>query len=1003
MKTWLNEFLRPVAVLAAALVSSHGAEVGAPVVVQRGPHDALWQRVVEHTTSYGKKYYRTNSYREIATGKHYLKNGEWVASVPELAILPSGFGVATQMQHKVIFAPNINTAGAIDCLMPDDKRLQGHVLGLAYTDKATGQGVMIAEIKDSVGVVVGDNQVVYPDAFDSEGGFRADIRYTVTLAGIEQDIILVESPPSPLLYGIQPDNCRLEVYSEFVEWAQPAKETVVLKREEDQQARQAMVEPDLIEETLVFGAMRMPAGTAFRFGAEENDTFIPMGKTWEQREGRQLLIERADYTSIASELGRLPQAAQLQNPKKTLPLKDAGQQAWASFLPARPPKVHAAVRKLRTKEMAQLNLPRQGLVLDYQLVTTQTNVTFRGDETYYVTATVNLAGTTILEGGAVIKYTNGTVNPVLNIDGPLDCRTSPYRPAIFTAKDDDTIGQPIAGSNGSPGTNSYGVMFDINQNTNVIDLRYVHIRNGHYGIYMAGAELTLSHSQIGPSHAAMVTGASKPRLRNVLIHDCRDAVFGGAPDSGFPQGEQVTFHRVHRLRSTSGSSYLTNCLLISVTNNVSISGSNNETNFSDAGIFQTVAYAQRYLASGSAYRNAGTTNINADLLGSLRQRTTYPPLLLTNDITTDTTLTPQAQRDTDAPDLGYHYSPIDWIVGGLSVTGATLTVSGGATVGIDAANTNWGIRLDSGGQLVSNGDPVNLNCFVRTHAVQEIPSGSGTNYAPLFADTYPAPASPTTLNFRFTQIPQIQQHFAFNPESGHGTLSSIILRDSQLLGGNAYWSWGVSNQFMAWTNLLIEKTICSIYPYTPLTFHVQNATFKAGHLGLDLAAGSVTSIKDCIFDYTTFGQYGSGTLTNNYNGYLTNASRLSPNGANDVVLATNTMNFQTGTLGSYYLPTNSPFVDAGSVTNAGFVGLWHYTTQTNQTKDAGTRLDLGFHYVAVDANGQPIDTDGDGFPDYLEDANGDGDVDSGETNHGDASDGGLKVLITRPRDGSVIP
>jgi hypothetical protein len=197
-------------------------------IAERGPHHAVWQRVTERTALNGRMLYETNSYREIATGKHYLKDGDWVQSAAEITILPSGFGVATQMQHKVIFAPNINTAGAIDCLTPDDKRLRSHVLGLAYADKVTGEGVMIAEIKDSTGVLVGNNQVLYPDAFDSEGGFRADIRYTVTVAGLEQDIILVESPPDPSIYGIDPANCRLEVYSEFVEATQPTKELVVL-------------------------------------------------------------------------------------------------------------------------------------------------------------------------------------------------------------------------------------------------------------------------------------------------------------------------------------------------------------------------------------------------------------------------------------------------------------------------------------------------------------------------------------------------------------------------------------------------------------------------------------------------------------------------------------------------------------------------------------------------------------------------------------------------------
>lgn len=886
-----------------------------PVLTAHGPHHDIRQRVSERTTSYARMYYVTNSYIELGTGKNHLRGGQWVPSVAEITILPSGFGVATQAQHKVIFAPNINTLGAIDCLTPENHRLRSHVLGLAYTDKRTGQGVMIAEIRDSTGIHISNNQVLYPDAFDSEGGFRADIRYTLTLAGLEQDIILVESPPDPTIYGIPPENCRLEVYSEFVEHPVPGKETVVLNREEDLARRQAMVEPDLLEETLVFGAMRMGQGVAFRFGPATEDTAVPIGKTWEQREGRQLLIERADYTSVQGELDRLPLAAQLQNPKRTVPLKPPAGAAWASFLPTRPPKTHAEVRKLRSRDMAQVHLPRQGLVLDWQLVINQTNFIFRGDSTYYASSDVNLSETTTWEAGTVVKF-SPTNNPRLHIKGPIDCQTSSARPAWFTARDDDTIGDQISGSTGSPETNYYGSTRCIDLNSagtaySLHDLRFRYLRRNL--AITAASSVELAHSQMSYGEIALyktASGAIPIALRNVLMDNMGIAFSGGTNHSA----ENCTFHRINTFESTaSTTAYATNCLLAAVTNNLNLSGISNVTVLNDAGVFQTSGYGARYLAANSPYRNAGTTNIDPSLRAALRQMTTYPPLLISNSITTDTSLTPQAQRDTDAPDIGAHYLPIDWIVGGLSVTGATLRVSGGATVAIDAASTNWGIRLESGGQLLSEGDPVNLNRFVRTHSVQEIPAGAGASVAPLFADTHPAPASPVSVNLRFTDIPQVQKHLAFSQENALGTFGTIILRDSQFRGGKTYLSQSVSNQYMAVTNLLVEDSGWTLYPYTPTTFHMRNATFKSGKLDLYIVAGSTWSVKDSVFDYTTVTNTGAGTLAHDYNGYLTNGLRFTPNGANDVVLATNTVNFQTGPLGAYYLPTNSAFIDKGSV------------------------------------------------------------------------------------------
>ena len=96
-------------------------------------------------------------------------------------------------------------------------------------------------------------------------------------------------------------------------------------------------------------------------------------------------------------------------------------------------------------------------------------------------------------------------------------------------------------------------------------------------------------------------------------------------------------------------------------------------------------------------------------------------------------------------------------------------------------------------------------------------------------------------------------------------------------------------------------------------------------------------------------------------------------------------------------------INKGSVTNAALAGFYHYTTQTSQAKEANTVLDIGFHYVAVDGNGNPLDYDSDGLSDYFEDRNGNGSVDTGETDWQSATDLGLKVWITEPKSNSNIP
>ena len=66
-------------------------------------------------------------------------------------------------------------------------------------------------------------------------------------------------------------------------------------------------------------------------------------------------------------------------------------------------------------------------------------------------------------------------------------------------------------------------------------------------------------------------------------------------------------------------------------------------------------------------------------------------------------------------------------------------------------------------------------------------------------------------------------------------------------------------------------------------------------------------------------------------------------------------------------------------------------------KEGASKVDIGFHYVAVDSSGKPIDTDGDNVADYLEDINGNGVADSGERDWQQSENGttgvpGLKVF-----------
>ncbi len=89
-------------------------------------------------------------------------------------------------------------------------------LELSYFDGTNA--VVLAELTNSAGILVGSNQIVYPKAFN---GLSASILYTYTRGGLEQDVILHQQPFTPESYGLNPATARLQVVTEFCQCAQP--------------------------------------------------------------------------------------------------------------------------------------------------------------------------------------------------------------------------------------------------------------------------------------------------------------------------------------------------------------------------------------------------------------------------------------------------------------------------------------------------------------------------------------------------------------------------------------------------------------------------------------------------------------------------------------------------------------------------------------------------------------------------------------------------------------
>lgn len=306
--TWILSFIITVAAAAAQVAGPRGVtpavkpadavKIDGPQVIERGANHRKWVHVTQSAGVNGVTVLRTNRYTEIGTGLHYQRNGEWVETSETIAIVAGG-ALAARGPHQVGFPANLNTLGGINVLGPDGQRFRSHVLGLAYTDARTGQSVLIAGIKDSIGGLVGDNQILYTDAFDGANGVRADVRYTYRASGLEQDVI-IKSLPSPEAFNLDSENVRLEVFTEFVESPEPAIAEVVLARTMPEQ-RAGRVLPDFVNQDLNFGGMRMDAGLAFPLAGESErdpESGAPTAKTWTVLDGRKVLIEAVQYLDV---------------------------------------------------------------------------------------------------------------------------------------------------------------------------------------------------------------------------------------------------------------------------------------------------------------------------------------------------------------------------------------------------------------------------------------------------------------------------------------------------------------------------------------------------------------------------------------------------------------------------------------------------------------------------------------------------------------------------------
>jgi len=504
---------------------------------------------------------------------------------------------------------------------------------------------------------------------------------------------------------------------------------------------------------------------------------------------------------------------------------------------------------------------------------------------------------------------------------------------------------------------------------------YVRISYANLGIQFFGGNgrHLLTHSQIVNCNSGLNHYFCESALRNVLICSATFSSGGSGATSATSRWEHVTLDQVQNFNNSTNCVYfLTNSLLVACTNVGPYSGANNASSNASANVFQTVGGGSHYLVANSPYRDAGTANIDPTLANDLKQKTTYAPNLYTNSITTNTTLGLIAQRDTDTPDIAWHAEPIDWAVSGVVVSNATLTIQPGVTVA--TSGSDQGFVLDNASSLIAEGYPTNLIRFVRYNTIQEqaITNWSSASPGNMITGSGASLSTYPSTRFRFTDwsVPGGGPPTFYG--SG-GSPSTNAFRDSQFHGGH----FDSLKATVFLTNNLFERVAVTVNEASPFDLLAYNNTFYGGSFNNGHTNTGTWRLRNNLFDKTMI---TNGANTDNaYSGYVTGANKLSPTSAFDITQTSSTnIAYETSWLGRFYLPSSAVYTNKGS-TNANLLGLYHYTCTVNQVKETNSIVDIGFHSVAVDSNGIPIDTDSDGVPDYQEDANGNGLVDSGET------------------------
>jgi len=537
---------------------------------------------------------------------------------------------------------------------------------------------------------------------------------------------------------------------------------------------------------------------------------------------------------------------------------------------------------------------RPGVIIDLleelTVNVTQTK-TFRGDTTYVVSGQITCSAPVTIEGGAVFKYPSSPT-AFIKLNNTLSCKTSSYHPAIFTAIDDDTVGDWAPGSSGSTiDPNTQQQIYYANPalhlyylySPSLSNLRFSHCREAvRIEANVDTSSATVSHSQFVNCVKGIVitgSGSGDGTATPLTVNNSLLAHVDYPLTVNVNAAESFIYHctidnSVQLITATGYSSFtFVNSVLANVTtlksgptsvsgnyngfynvttssqfgSNLKVLGPDDPSPFVPTTIVDpfgfdvpspTTGEGGYYLTGSCPFKDAGTTTIPATLKADLSLRTTDPPIYFSEILYSDYTLREAVQRDVDIPNLGYHYDVVDYAVFRSSVFGCNLLVEPGVVCGFIFSDSThgiqqygYGLRIGSNARLVAEGTPSSPIVFARLSLVQENPlMGLQGHFQPILT-TQPILEEARSLD---PEYPIIQLRFVDFPA---GPIDSIL--EPGYSWEQEFWT-GDGGDWASWTY------------FTSIS--ISDCQFRGGWIRLNSGAdvARTIAIKNTLFERCSF-------------------------------------------------------------------------------------------------------------------------------------------------------